>query len=315
MTRTIFMVAALALAVTLPAMPAQAQAERTFVSGTGSDSNNCTTLSTPCRHFAAAYAATAADGEIDVLDPANYGSFTITGPVSIEGHGWASISPVAGQSAITINAPGATDKINIIGVVLDGLHNTNTTGIRFNSGGTLNVQDSVIRNFGVQGINFDTNTSNPIQLFVSNALLSDNGFDGIDMSPGGTGTTYSVLDHVRMQNNGRAGLVVQTPISTQTVNVTVSDSVSAGNGQYGIIATSINGTIDIMVRNCTIAFNHFAGLNAVGSTATVRVTRSTITGNVNDYSVISPGKVLSYRDNNIDGNTSGNVEPPSLPYK
>ena len=117
----------------LPAAPAQAAgAARTFVSATGSDSNNCTNVATPCRHLAAAYAATAPNGEIYVLDPANYGSLTITGPVSIEGHGWASIAPAADNAAITINAnPG--DKINIIGVVLDGTGIANTNGIQFNS--------------------------------------------------------------------------------------------------------------------------------------------------------------------------------------
>jgi hypothetical protein len=48
----------------LPAAPAQAAAARTFVSAAGSDSNNCTNVATPCRHLAAAYAATAPDGEI-----------------------------------------------------------------------------------------------------------------------------------------------------------------------------------------------------------------------------------------------------------
>src|ERR1700719_1477409 len=117
---TIVIAAALALAVTLPVVPAQATgAARTFVSAAGSDSNNCTNVATPCRHMAAAFAATAPDGEIYGLDLANYGFLTITHEVSIEGHGWASIAPVTGFPAITINAnPG--DKINIIGVVLDG---------------------------------------------------------------------------------------------------------------------------------------------------------------------------------------------------
>ena len=73
---------AAALTAILPVMPAQAAgASRTFVSAAGSDSNNCTNVATPCRHFVAAYAATAPSGEIYVLDPANYGSLTITGPV------------------------------------------------------------------------------------------------------------------------------------------------------------------------------------------------------------------------------------------
>jgi hypothetical protein len=49
MTRTTYISAAIALAVTLPAMPAQAAAARTFVSAAGSDSNNCTNVATPCR--------------------------------------------------------------------------------------------------------------------------------------------------------------------------------------------------------------------------------------------------------------------------
>jgi hypothetical protein len=114
MTRTIFIAAALALAVTLPAVPANAQAARTFVSAAGSDSNSCANVATPCRHLAAAYAATSPNGEIYVLDPANFGSLTITGPVSIEGHGWASIAPPSGTPAITINA-NTGDKINSIG--------------------------------------------------------------------------------------------------------------------------------------------------------------------------------------------------------
>src|ERR1700690_665060 len=128
MTRTIFIAAALSLAATLTIAPAQAAGvARPFVSAAGSDSNNCANVLTPCRHLAAAYAATAPNGEIYVLDPANYGSLTITGPVSIEGHGWASIAPVTGQAAITINA-NAGDKINIIGVVLDGTALAGTTG-------------------------------------------------------------------------------------------------------------------------------------------------------------------------------------------
>ena len=92
----------------LPAAPVHAQANHTFVSAAGSDSNNCASVNTPCRHFANAYAVTNPNGEIFVLDPANYGALTITGPVSIEGHGWASLAAVSGGAAITINAPGAS---------------------------------------------------------------------------------------------------------------------------------------------------------------------------------------------------------------
>jgi hypothetical protein len=294
----------------LPAAPALAAAARTFVSAAGSDSNNCTNVATPCRHLAAAYAATAADGEIYVLDPANYGSLTITGPVSIQGHGWASIAPAAsGSSAITINAAGATDKINIIGVVLDGTAIANTTGITFNSGGSLTVRDSVIRNFNA-GINFQPNTSTPSQLFVSNTLISDNSTAGIVILLVTTTTTTGVLDHVELENNAVHGLFAFAPGGT--INVTVSDSVSANNGQNGIFAESAVGTsASVTVGNSTIANNGGNGLEASGTNALIRVTRSKIIGNNAGWATVGAGVVLSYADNNIDGNTSANTEPPN----
>jgi hypothetical protein len=314
MTRTTFIAAALALAVTLPAVPAQAAGVgRTFLSAAGSDSNNCANVLTPCRHLATAFAATAPDGEIYVLDPANYGSLTITHGVSIEGHGWASIAPVAGQAAITINA-NTGDKINIIGVVLDGTAVTNTTGIFFNSGGSLTVRDSVIRNFSNSGIFFNPSTVS--QLFVSNTLVSDNGADGIAIQPVFSGTAVGVLDHVQLIGNAVDGLILDS--LGQPINVTIGDSVSANNGN-GLIAFSTQsggGTANLMVRNCTIANNTSDGLKGWNAGALIRVTRSTITGNGTGWEIVSPGIVTSYGDNNIDGNTSVNTEPPSpLTYK
>jgi len=295
----------------LPAAPAQAQAARTFVSAAGSDSNNCTNVATPCRHLATAYAATAANGEIDVLDPANYGALTITGPVTIEGHGWASIAAVSGNQAITINA-NTGDKINIIGVVLDGNAVARTIGIQFNSGGNLTVRDSVIRNFSVFGILFAPTSSSASQLFVSNTLVSDNGDGGIVITP--AGTTTAVLDHVELKNNASSGLFV--PAGTPTINTTVSDSVIANNTS-GIYADSMSGaSISIMVRNSTIANSGGDGLVAQGTGATILVTRSTITGNIAGWSAFSGGVVTSYGDNNIDGNGGANTEPPNpLTYK
>src|ERR1700688_707998 len=252
----------------LPAVPAQAAAARTFVSAAGSDSNNCANVVTPCRHLAAAYAATAANGEIYVLDPANYGAVTITGPVSIEGHGWASIAPVSGSPAITINA-NTGDKINIIGVVLDGTALTGTTGIQFNSGGSLIVRDSVIRNFGTNGISFGPNISS--QLFVSNTLVSDNGF-GVFVAPSASVNVSGVLDHVTIENNTNDGLYVGS--SPASVTITVSNSVSANNGARGIVASQDSPTT-LMVRNSTIANNGSDGLFTSGVGAQILVTRST----------------------------------------
>jgi hypothetical protein len=301
----------------LPAAPAQAAgAARTFVSAAGSDSNNCINVATPCRHLAAAYAATAPNGEIYVLDPANYGSLIITGPVSIEGHGWASIAPAANSQAIIIHA-NAGDKINIIGVVLDGAGVANASGIAFTSGGgSLTVRDSVIRNFVNYGIGFAPNVSS--QLFVSNTVVSDNGYIGISVQSAGPGTVTGVLDHVQIENNANDGLNANTGLTgTQTINITVTDSVSASNKTTGIHAESFGPfPVNIMVRNSTIANNTFQGLVADVTGATILITRSTITGNSTAWDTFAGGVVASYGDNNIDGNTSAPAEPSNpLTYK
>jgi len=55
----------------LAAMPANAQATRTFVSGTGDDANPCSRIA-PCLTFAMTLPKTAVGGEIDCLDPGEF---------------------------------------------------------------------------------------------------------------------------------------------------------------------------------------------------------------------------------------------------
>ncbi len=223
---------AASLVAVLPAVSAQAQAPRTFVSAAGSDSNPCS-FAAPCRHFQAAVNATSAGGEVDALDPAGYGPITISQAITVEGQGWFYIAPPAGGNGITINA--VSGKVAIHGVSLNGAGITgNTNGIVFNSGRSLNVRDSVIQNFTDFGILFTPNSSTLNQIFVSNTLISDNGNNGMTIEPAGTGPTSGVLDHVQMENNASEGLLVRSDI--QTVNITLSDSVIANNASTGVLA-------------------------------------------------------------------------------
>jgi hypothetical protein len=309
MSKTAFLLTLLAapLVGLLPAAPAQAQSIRTFVSTAGTDNPSCS-LASPCRHFSAAVAATAVGGEVDALDPGAYGSFTIGQAITIEGQGWSYVAPPANGAAITISAnPG--DKINIRGVSLNGIGIANSIGIRFNTGTTLNVQNSVIRNF-TDGIDFFPNASGPSQLFVSNTLISDNSAGGIAILLVTTTTMTGILDHVELENNAVHGLFANA--ASGTIDITVSDSVSANNGQNGIFAESISGaSATVTVGNSTIANNGGNGLEASGTNALIRVTRSKIIANNTGWTAVGAGVVLSYADNNIDGNTSANTEPPN----
>src|SRR5262249_45209792 len=143
------------------------QPARVFVSATGSDSNTCS-FASPCRTFQHAHDVVAANGEIDVLDPAGYGALTITQAVSIQGHGFAGIAAPNNTIAITINA-GASDKVNLRGLLIDGV-STGFIGIRFMAAASLNVQDCLIRNLSV-GILLAPSASS--KLSMSNTLVSD----------------------------------------------------------------------------------------------------------------------------------------------
>jgi hypothetical protein len=67
-------------------LAAEAQANRTWVSGVGDDANPCS-RTTPCKTFAGAISKTAAGGEISVLDPGGFGPVTITKAIPLTGTG------------------------------------------------------------------------------------------------------------------------------------------------------------------------------------------------------------------------------------
>src|SRR5262245_31209797 len=113
------LLSATTLVATIASTGAYALSNRTFVSGTGSDSNPCS-LAAPCRSFAGAIAQTSPGGEVAVLDTAGYGAVTITQAVSIvnEEGVEAGITATSGD-AISINA-GASDVVNLRGLTIVG---------------------------------------------------------------------------------------------------------------------------------------------------------------------------------------------------
>src|SRR5436190_6210328 len=102
-------VTATLVVIFLSSSDAQAQATRTWVSGVGDDVNPCSRTA-PCKTFAGAISKTAEGGEIDALDPAGYGSVTITKAMTLDGgtgSGWASIL-TGGTNGVTVNVTTGT---------------------------------------------------------------------------------------------------------------------------------------------------------------------------------------------------------------
>jgi Right handed beta helix region len=301
----------LALAVALPAVSAQAQNARSFVSAHGSDSAACT-LAAPCRTLAAALAATNAGGEIDVLDPAGYGALTIDKAISIvnDGVGTAGVIVPSGGTGIIINA-GPNDAVSLRGLSVEG-GGVGATGIKFNSGASLTVEKCVIRHVTGNGIDF-TSTTATSALTVANSLVADNGAAGINLLPSGSATAE--FNRVEANNNGFYGILVAGDSSsgTNTVNATVSDSVAAGNGNAGFYSSSPSGhaPTSFMVSHSVTA-NNGIGVDAFGPGVVVRLANSTVTGNASGWQAVNGGVISSYGDNYIDGNGSntGSLTPP-----
>jgi hypothetical protein len=301
--------AAALLACGLSGAPAQAGPTRTWVSGMGTHSGACTRAAS-CRTFALALTQTAAGGEIDVLDPAGYGAVTINKSISIvnDGVGVAAIGASSGN-AITITA-GASDSVHLRGLTIEG-KGSGLNGIQFDTGGNLQIENCVIRNFG-NGIVVGPTTSS--SFFVSNTIAANNVSSGIAILPTHWAVVTGVLGKVSAANNFFGILVDSTGIfvgraSTPggSLNVTIVDSAASNNANTGVITSSGSGgaATVVMLRN-VVASNNGVGL-FTRSSATLRVAHSVVTGNNTGVQSDGGGILDSYGDNDIDGNTNNNT--------
>lgn len=297
MTENRRLIAALAaLAVTMLLAPsAFAQATRTWVSGVGDDANPCSRTA-PCKTFAGAISKTAAGGEISVLDPAGFGGVTITKAISIVGVGAEAGVLVSGTNGIIVNA-GATDVVNIKGIVLEGL-GTALNGIRFLAGGALHVEDSVINNTAGAGIDFEP--SGASELFVRNTVVrNNNGASGgaILVKPTVTGSATATLDNVEMSNN-RFGLRVEDRSKVSVKNSTASGSTTNG---YLAFSTAAPGA-ELNLESCLASNNLNAGVRADGANSVMRLSNVMSTGNGFGLQSANSGQIISYVNNRLLGN-------------
>ena len=134
------------VALGLAPVPAHAQLARTFVSAARGDDGHECSRATPCRTFQAAHDKTIDQGEIIVLAPGSYGPVLITKSISIinDGTGEVSIAVEGDTAAIVVNAP-ATGAVLLRGLTIQGIGFGGDSGIRFNTGLSLTLENCVIR--------------------------------------------------------------------------------------------------------------------------------------------------------------------------
>lgn len=183
-----------------------------------------------------AHDQTAAKGEIDVLDPAGYGSVTITKAINImNGGGIAGVLAGAGGNAITINA-GYDDAVVLRGLTVEGA-GVGANGIVFNSGGALTIANCVVQGFAKTtptsgyGI-WIKHTSGSPNVTITDTTASYNDLIGIVVSPSGSGGGFYSISRATVSHNGY-GLSFYTADTSGEFRVTVTGSEALNNKAFG----------------------------------------------------------------------------------
>jgi len=307
------------LALSASVSPGHAQQARSFVSGLGSDTNapNCIRTA-PCRTFQVAHDNTLAAGEITVLDPGSYGGVTITKAISIinDGVGEAGALVSGGSNGITINV-GATDAVSLRGLTIKGIGFGGGNGIVFNAGGSLTIENCVIRTLSGQslgtGITFSPQNTTS-SLFVSNTVVTGNSNIGLLVNVA-SGIANAILNRVEASSNATNFEFFST--GTGVINATVDNSVAglakATVNSAGFFAAAMNsGSTNLMITRSVASLNSVGLLvNAITNTAgaIIRLGSSTVTQNNVTWSTFSSsGSMVSFGDNFVAGNSD--LDPP-----
>jgi hypothetical protein len=235
---------------------AQAQATRTWVSGVGDDLNPCSRTA-PCKTFPGAISKTAANGEINCLDPGGFGAVTITKSITIDCEDTQGAILASLTTGVIVNIA-AADPIKT--VRLRGL------SINGSGAGTIN---------GIRGINVSSANAAAVKLFVDEVFIQNFLNEGILFNaPGGD---LVVRDSLISNCTGNAGIRTLSTLAgtSGTIHVSITRTTSHLNQQgirfegnsSGVVSNSSasNNTLNGFVVNPTTIGN--AEMNIVDSTA------------------------------------------------
>lgn len=306
---------AAALIPLLHTTPAQA-ISRTWVASNGAGAT-CTRAA-PCATFQAAHDATDAGGEINCVDPGEYGRIDITKSITIDCTGtFAAISASGGLTSVFIDAAGAV--VALRGLSIDGL-GTGNIGVAMVNGSALHIENCRIAGHrggtGV-GIRFVPPAGATGKLYVSDSVIADNGLaasgGGIVARPTGTGAARVVLNRVQVHNN-TYGIFGDGTAGTGLIAMQVRDSESSGNVFNGITAFTgaASATTSLVVERTASTLNGGIGIAAQGSNAFILLADSTVISNGTGLSASGGGAIFTYQDNHRTGNVTEGAATGSL---
>jgi hypothetical protein len=287
--------------MTLNAGPASAQIHTYVSKASGSSDANPCSRSAPCFTFAGAYSKTAAGGQIDVIDPGDYGALTIAKSITIDGGGIGTI--VSNTGNLFTVAAGASDVVTIRNITLQGVQAA-TAGIQITTAGKVNIDHVVANGFTTYGVS-DQRSSGGGYLFVSDSILR-NSNNGIWMQPSG-GSINAVIRNVEATSNANTGIAAMG-----LTFASIRDSTAGGNG----VGIATLAGAEINVENCGLYSNQTGLGNGYFGSATTRLSNSTVQENTNGVQNLN-GSLLTYGNNRIGGAPQVNsaMTPASPPVE
>jgi hypothetical protein len=306
-----------AAAIALTASPAFPQNAKSFVSITGNDSNTCATDALPCRTLPGAIGKTNPGGIIYCLDAGDFtsGTLQILKSIVIDCANTGGLLR-AGNVAINIQAV-PTDVITIRGLKIFSAVGPVILMSDPGQVGSLRIEDcDLVTGTAAQPVvklGGGAPNANVFEVLFVNTTVSG-GTAGIQIQPDGGGAKIT-LDRVRAFNSGIGVNVVGTLATTPpNLRVTIKDSTITGNTNQGILATSTNGVTRVLIQDSLVAQNG-TGLQANGAKAFIYVLASTIAQNQTGLSALNGGGLVSFGNNALSINNSGNGGFTKIPLQ
>ena len=296
--RTLIQSLALLIFVIGVATVADAQT-RTWVSGVGDDLNPCSRTA-PCKTFAGAISKTAANGEIDCLDPGGFGTVTITKSIVIDGTTGAGFGSIlaSGTNGVNIN-DSATATPNTIIVTLRNLSIngafTGFDGIRFTSGKQLFIENCYVFGFrgnstNSDGLDIAVNSAGVnFNVDIKDSTFENNTGDGIRQGIT-SGTLNASYDGLRLIGNAKG-------LEATGGTANISNSIIDNNSSIGLVASG--GAV--MNANSNVVTSNGTGVSSA-SGSTVRVSLNAVHRNGTGLS--NSATMQTCANNKVYGNTT-----------
>ena len=297
-----------AVAVLLSAVPASAQATRTFISGVGNDADPCSRTA-PCRTFAGAIVKTFINGEINCLDPGGYGTVNITKSITIDCTGTLGSDLSSGTTGVIVNIPVSvndpTRSVRLRGITINGTGasgavgtRTGIDGIRILQANSVFVEESVIAEFSQQGI--EVAATNNVNLVLNDVTIRNTNVAGVTLATT-AGQVVASFNNVRI-NGTPIGLSAANRVRASIRNVMLSHNTT------GIQTSGVDNIVN--ADNVMISFATTGVLGSAGST--VRISNSVITQNSTGLNA-NGGSIVSMSGNSVTGNTADGAFTATVP--